>query len=310
MADAMRAMLDGLMGTDRDMTDGEKEKNRRTFDSPEVDVTYLCGCSPWHLLSETSSEKMLPRGGWNKVHDDFLRRQWVELPQEEKDKYGFEYETMKVLEDLVGQIDRRIFLNKKKIEDECGLPPEHQHKVDEIDAAIKQLQEKADELGEQGDVDSSMSCINEAAQLKETKDQIIEEHRPKTRRSIVCEVTGARISETDMHRLTDGKMYRGWQLMRRELKNYQEREGGPPKPKPRPSYREREREREDRDRDRRRDDRGGDRGRDRYGDRDRYGGGRSSRYDRSRSRDRRRRSRSRSRSGDRRRRSRSNDRRR
>lgn len=181
MADAMRAMLDGLMGTDRDMTDVEKEKNRRTFDSPEVDVTYLCGCSPWHLLSETSSEKMLPRGGWNKVHDDFLRRQWLELSQEEKDKYGFEYETMKVLEDLVVQIDRRIYLNKKKIEDECGLPPEQQQKVDEIDTAIKQLQEKADELGEQGDVDSSISCINEAASLKETKDQIIEEHKPKGR---------------------------------------------------------------------------------------------------------------------------------
>lgn len=30
--------------------------------------------------------------------------------------------------------------------------------------AIKQLQDKANELGEAGDVDSSMSCINEALQ--------------------------------------------------------------------------------------------------------------------------------------------------
>lgn len=38
MADAMRAMLDGLMGSDRDMTEVEKEKNKRTFDSPEVHI--------------------------------------------------------------------------------------------------------------------------------------------------------------------------------------------------------------------------------------------------------------------------------
>merc|ERR1711934_850204 len=119
---------------------------------------------------------------------------------------------MKLLENLVGQIDKRIYLNKKKIEDEDRLDPESQQKVDEIDRAIKQLQEKADELGEQGDVDSSMSCINEAATLKETRDAIKEEARPQEgkRRNVVCEVTGACITDTDVHRLEDGKMFRGW----------------------------------------------------------------------------------------------------
>lgn len=300
MADAMRAMLDGLMGTHRDMTAEEREKNKRTFDSPELDVTYLCGCSPWTLLSETSSEKLLPRAGWDKVQDEFLRQEWEALSQEEKDKYGFEYDTMQVLDNLVTQIDRRIYLNKKKVEEEEGLPPEHQQKVNEIDQAIKQLQEKADELGEQGDVDSSMSCINEASELKATRDEIVETHKPRTKRSVVCEVTGALISEADVHRVEDGKMFRGWQTIRKALKDYKEREGGPPKPKPRPSYRERERERGDRDKDR-------DRDRDRDRRRDDRNRGRS-RYDRSRSRDRRRRSRSRSRSRDRRRRSRSRSR--
>ena len=131
------------MGSDRDLTEEAREKNKRTFESPEVDVTYLCGCSPWHLLADTNHEKMLPRNGWDKVQDDFLRREWEKLPQEEKNKYGFEHDTMRVLEDLVGQIDKRMFLNKQKMASaEDSLPPEQRDKVFEIDQAIKQLQDK------------------------------------------------------------------------------------------------------------------------------------------------------------------------
>jgi len=123
MADAMRAMLDGLMGSDRNMTGEEKEKNKRTFDSKDVDKTFLCGCSPWVLLGDTKSSTML-RDGWDLVQDNFLKREWDELPQEEKDKYGFEYDTMKILENLVGQMDRRIAANKARLDEGNELPPE------------------------------------------------------------------------------------------------------------------------------------------------------------------------------------------
>ena len=35
---------DGLMGSDRDLTAEEKDKNRRTFDDPNIDTSYLCNC--------------------------------------------------------------------------------------------------------------------------------------------------------------------------------------------------------------------------------------------------------------------------
>lgn len=42
------------------------------------------------------------------------------VSQEEKDKYGFEYDTMKILEDLVGQIDKR-----KRAPSPPTRPPTH-----------------------------------------------------------------------------------------------------------------------------------------------------------------------------------------
>ena len=67
---------------------------------------------------------MLPKEGWNKTQDDFLRREWEELPQEEKDKYGFEYDTMKLLENLVNRIEAKIQQNKAKVDDMELLSPE------------------------------------------------------------------------------------------------------------------------------------------------------------------------------------------
>ena len=80
--------------------------------------------SPYHLLADTKSDTMLPRDGWNKVRDDFLRKEWEKLSQEEKDKYGFEYDTMRLLEDLIKKIDMRIVGNKRKLDEEMALPPE------------------------------------------------------------------------------------------------------------------------------------------------------------------------------------------
>ena len=126
----------------------------------------------------------------------------------------------------------------------------------DIDAAVAELQKKAEELGEQGDVDSSMACINEADELKSQRDQVIEEHRPKARRGLVCPITGATISENDRHRLEDGRMFLGWKKMRQVLAGY---EANPP---PAPQDHRRGDERRSEKRDERRDERRRSRSRD------------------------------------------------
>lgn len=311
----MRAMLDGLMGSARNMTEDEKVKNKRSFDDRDVDTSFLCGCSPWYLLSETKSEGMLPKEGWNKAQDDFLRREWEELAQEEKDKYGFEYDTMKLLEDLVSRIERKILQNKQKVSDEEVLGPEVQKQVAEIDQAVIDLQQKAEELGEQGDVDGALNCIAEADTLKGKREEVVEENKPKARRGLVCDVTGAVISEGDRLRLEEGRMYVGWSKIKSTLKGYQERVP-PPQPKPRKSFRGRDDEKRQAERSTGRDDKRDDKrdekrddNRERSRSRGRDSGCRDSGRDRGSDRDRRR-SRSRSRGDDRRRDDRRDERRR
>lgn len=81
---------------------------------------YLCGLSPHYLFKNTKSAGDVYRhlGDYDKVCDDECKRQWEELPQEEKDKYGYEYELKVLLEKLVRDCDRRIEKGKERIRKE------------------------------------------------------------------------------------------------------------------------------------------------------------------------------------------------
>jgi len=290
--DSVRAMMDSLMGADRDSSLEEKEKNKRAFDDPTVDTLYLCGCSPYLLLSDTKSSDLIP-GSWNKIQDVTLKNDWTSLPQEEKDKYGYERDLMEVCARLVGQMDARITSNKAKIASETQLEPEHQAEVNRMDGQINDLQTRAELAGEEGDVDASTQMIGEASQVKAARDAYEAQHKPKARRDFVCPVSGVIYSSGDQEtqmRVEEGRQYRAWKEIRDKLIELQAQNGGegPPKatgPPPRSARRADDRGRSDRSPRR-------DRDRDRVRDRDR-----DSRRDRerSRSRDRRRERRSRSR---------------
>ncbi len=56
MADAMRALLDELMGPDRNLGQNEKNHNRRNFNDDTVCKYYLCGFCPHDLFTNTKSD--------------------------------------------------------------------------------------------------------------------------------------------------------------------------------------------------------------------------------------------------------------
>lgn len=284
--DAMRAMMDGLMGASRDLTEDEKVRTRKDYDDPSLDKYHLCACSPYELLSETKNERMLPQSGWGKQQDTGLQRDFMALPQDERDKYGFEYDLQQLLRTLVNQLESQIETEKMKIKQEEQLPPEFQQQVAELDTKIKELQDAAMVAGENGDVDQSAQCHEEAQKLVIQKQGIETTHKPKARRDYVCPVSGAVYSSGDIEtksRLEEGKLFNGWTKMREKLKELDARD--PPPPCKAHSSRDAPRDRDDR-RDSRRDDRRDDR-RDRYDDsrrdrdrdRDRYGDRGRSRYD-------------------------------
>lgn len=176
-----RKVLDNLLGEDRDLLPEERTgRSRRAFDDPEVDRAFLCGCSPWVLLAGTKSENMLPRvDGPPLIQDDKLKGvqpatlslpvgrsshprpppapdKWDAAPQEEKDTYGFELETMELLEGLVSAMDARVKSTKARITATAEVippPPELAALKDQIQELIT----KAEVVAESGEVDLSMS---------------------------------------------------------------------------------------------------------------------------------------------------------
>lgn len=290
--DAMKAMMDSLMGASRDMTHEEKEKNRKDFDDPSLDKYALVGCSPYVLLSETKNERMLPSEGWGKLADTGLARDFAALPQEKKDAFGFEYDLMKLLRSLVDTLDRQIENEKTKIANEEQLPPDVLVQIGELELKIKALQDAAEAAGEEGDVDQAQESIASAQQIEAQAQALRAANKPRARRDYVCPISGAVYSSGDeetKRRLMEGKLYNGWVAIREKLAELEARVPPPPPAKGgtsrEPPRRERSPRRDDRYDDRRRDYRRDDRRdsrRDERRDSRRYDDRRDSRRDRDR----------------------------
>lgn len=108
----MREQMDEMMGKTRDVPLDERDKGGGpSFADEGVDKFFLCGCSPYELLKGTKSETMpqLERDGFLKERSEAMKGQWDALSQEEKDKYGYERETMEFLQILVDEQVPSVF---------------------------------------------------------------------------------------------------------------------------------------------------------------------------------------------------------
>ena len=319
----MKAMLDQLMGTQRDGGDNHSVK----FDDDDVCKTFLYGCCPNDILTGTRADI----GECRKIHDLALKADY-EMAQKRKD-YFYDFNAYEHLKTFVGDTDQKIEISKKRLaEQQAEISAEVQSKanaVHDLNEQIGKLLVKAEELGMKGEIDESKAVLQEVEKVRELKNEAEDAYRNSMPASTyqqqklrVCEVCSAYLGLHDNDcRLADhfgGKLHAGFIRIREQLtrlegqiesrrkvyeeammkrrlerdreleerRRYRDRDR---RPSPRVKiYRRRSRSRSrDRDRDRRRRDRS--RSRDR--DRDRYYRRRRSR---SSSRSRRRRSRSRS----------------
>eukprot|EP00466_Bigelowiella_natans_P016492 jgi/Bigna1/87337/estExt_fgenesh1_pg.C_190089 len=317
--DAQRALLDQLMGKERNASFEEREKMQRHFWDDDVCKHFLVGIRPHELFKNTKSE--IPEV-YEKVYDLRAKDEWEALPQEQKDKYPYQWDTLDLLRRLIDDCDRKIVKLKERIAMEQKaknepkkLTEEEAKKLGEIQVEIENLSKKAEELGEQGDVEQAqMSERNEIHSLKQALSTRVEtlkgsaadimrkpdDNRNPNRVMIVCEVAGVLMSNTDsesrLKSLYAGKQYQGWKKCRDFHKELKQKLEGKSRPRP-PWPHEEGRDNDRRDRDRGRSSRRRDRDRDRSRGRRRRD---SDRRDRDRDRDRRRdRSRERDRSRDR-----------
>ena len=311
MASAAAALLDQLMGRQRNQTSEEKVRHKAHFSDANICKFYLAGLSPYTTFQSTKSDL----GNYDGVEDADCKAEWDALNQGEKDRYGYERDLLDFLSNLVSRVDRKISRSRERIRSQTEaevrewqrraeetLSPAEQARLATIAEELPPLVAEIDALGREGSVDAALAAVvrMEALCAERARLRLRLGTLPGTgeTRLILCEVTGNFLSSADDAKLLlphfQGRAFQGWKRVRekhRELLRL-----NPPRGVP--GYAEEERRRRsagggggrggsgsrDRDRDREQEHRGRD-GRSRGGRSSSRGQHRSDRS-RSRSRDR------------------------
>jgi len=314
----MAAMLDELMGRDRNLAPDDKQRGI-TWDDRRVCKYYLCGLCPHDLFTNTKSDL----GPCSLIHDDELVTEFNRASPHHRRHVEEDFERM--LEGHIRECDRRIARGhaRLKITTSEAVPDLEDEKVKAMTEKINELMENAERLGCQGLIDESQSVLRLCDQIKEERRQyanqvsgispIVYSSLKDEKLMQVCEVCSVFLIIGDAQcRIDDhlsGKQHVGYKKLRDTYKERQEAKAKAREERDKKRSEgdaDREKRRAERDRggdDRRKRSRSRDKSRRRSRSRDR-GSRSTSEKKRSRSRDRSRRDRSR----DRNRRDRSRDR--
>eukprot|EP00878_Enallax_costatus_P017931 GHUV01018856.1.p1 GENE.GHUV01018856.1~~GHUV01018856.1.p1 ORF type:complete len:371 (+),score=85.32 GHUV01018856.1:301-1413(+) len=242
MVDAFRSMLDELMGKERDVPLDRRQNKPLEFDDPDVCKYELVGLCPNRLFRNTKSD--LGSCGFT-IHDDHLewpavKETWDKLPQRDKDRYPYQRDLMRYLEQLIRDMDVKIKRNKERAEAESRpkvLKPDDQRRLDDISARQADMVARAAHLGEMGDIDGAMECTKQADILGQQHATLHKQLTEPERTMTVCDICGVFINSTDneqrrLDHLT-GKQYLGWKKIRETyadmVKAREERFRGPPR---------------------------------------------------------------------------------
>lgn len=218
----MRAMLDQLMGTQRD---GGKTSLIK-FDDDRVCRSFLLGCCPNDILSGTRADI----GECRKMHDLALKADY-EMASKSHD-YFFDFDAYEHVQAFIYETDQKIVVSKKRLaEQQAEVSAEVQSKantVHDINEQIGKLLVRAEELGMDGKIDESKLVLEEVEKAKKLKTEAEEAYRNSMPASTyqqqklrVCDVCSAYLGLHDNDcRLADhfgGKLHAGFIDIREHL---------------------------------------------------------------------------------------------
>lgn len=213
-------------------------------------------------------------GQCTKLHDDEARRLFEETRPSAR-KRSYEDEFLRFSNHMINEVDRKIEKGRQRLALMNKTPDNSQpaaaaaaplSKFDEMinnmNARVNKLISEAEEAGSRGDVEQAQNLMTLCDQVKEEKDQLIENHEKEQgtengtktqwneyasneKQMEVCEVCGAFLIVGDaQQRIEDhlsGKQHLGYSKLRKAVEEMYEK-------------RQKEREKEDKDRYRRNDD--------------------------------------------------------
>ena len=212
------------------------------FHDRDVCKYTLCGVCPHRLFSNTKSDmgscSYAICGAENPKMSDPLK-EWNKLPQNEKDKYGYEYNTMLYLQKLVRGCDNKIVQSKRRLEAEdrpatmAELNEDDKQKLVEIAQQMQDKTLEAQKFGDEENISEALRIMQEIDVLNKRRKAITEGGgavaagiKQNESKLIVCEVTGHYYSSMDgeerMALYFQGKQYRGWKRLREYLQKLEQ----------------------------------------------------------------------------------------
>nr|CAD2162759.1 unnamed protein product [Meloidogyne enterolobii] len=227
MTDVMREMIAQLMGQQRAEEEGRKLP---PFDHHSVCRSYLQGCCPRELLSDTRLESMM---SCRKMHEPAHKGEYNKA-QEKRDLF-YDVEAYEELEDAICIVDQEIrrLQDKVKRDAENNLDLTEQHrtqKIFEVNEQIGVALVQIEALGNEGRINESVELSRKVDELKKRKRELDTEMKgvypAMLQRLRVCETCSAQLNVMDHEtRLQDhygGKMHLGMVQIREkyaEMKN-------------------------------------------------------------------------------------------
>lgn len=208
MSAEARALLDQLMGAERDVEESQKTGKEVTFSDDHVCKYFICGIHLYDLFRNTKSDL----GPYTKQAVEVCKEQWQALSQEEKDGYGYEWDLFRKLEGLVQECERKVVRGRARVAEEDranaldGTEDDKDLERTVMMAKIEELNTEAEAAGDEGDVEKAMGLMDQAKALKTQVDGLEEEKKKAEGRTasggvvkklILCEVTGNFLSSTD-----------------------------------------------------------------------------------------------------------------
>ncbi|CAI5747221.1 unnamed protein product [Peronospora destructor] len=230
--DAQRALLDSLMGLNRD---GDRPNEATLdFDHPKVCKLYLCGLCPRELFQHTR----LDAGACELLHVPALRSAFQ---QEEDVNRGFDYERQLAneLSNMLVDVEKKITRAQKRLEED-GDDSQDNMQVLQFTQDIQDATAKAEQAAKDGDVDKSLDLMEQVELFKRKRRELLRQSTANSNASSVammvdnvnqklrvCDVCGAFLSIFDSdRRLADhfgGKVHVGYVQIRKKLKELMEK---------------------------------------------------------------------------------------
>lgn len=219
--DEARALLDSLMGHDRNMDPGKRRPRHYTDD--DVCRSYLLGLCPHTLFTNTRVDL----GPCNRTHADKLRSEfWSDVEHAPYYRHKWRGEHRIELLRLLDAVDRRIAINRSRIIEGQATALEISEKQQKQIAGLREdmaeMMRKAEAAADANEFEESQRLMKETEVTKKKIEDLSMGKQERDRfawEKKICEVCGVIVDVEEIESIKTG---RGWHEKGKQHMGYKE----------------------------------------------------------------------------------------